>query len=85
VRLPLESGVSTSFKPLLKGNAMHFLGLMLDLFLALVALFILPYTAAAQGRFFLKDGDRVVFYGASIRLRECADSWRLYGSRPRRR
>ena len=31
---------------------MHFLGLMLDLFLALVAPFILPYKAAAHGRLF---------------------------------
>src|SRR5215471_12641488 len=64
--LPLESAVATSFMPLLKENAMRLLGSMLGLFLALVALFILPYTAAAQGRFFLKDGDRVVFYGDSI-------------------
>ncbi len=63
---------------------MHFLGLMLDLFLALVALLILPYTAAAQGRFFLKDGDQVVFYRDSITRGEYADSRRLYGSGPHR-
>jgi lysophospholipase L1-like esterase len=40
--------------------------LVLYLFLALPALIVLPSTGAAQGEFFLKDGDRVVFYGDSI-------------------
>jgi lysophospholipase L1-like esterase len=45
---------------------MRSLRLRTYLFLVLVALLILPSAAAAQGRFFLKDGDRVVFYGDSI-------------------